>query len=136
MDILISAYPLYLTYGYCLDQSEATNLPFLTIWWSSFGILTLGENYAGIDRFPLYWVVKSGVLLSLYSSEYRDWVTTYALKGVVNVGSTVKNGSVKIINEHFPSVKKYVNIDGNDQDHNNNREKLSKGWFSNWFKLE
>ena len=138
MDLLICTYPLYLTHQYYGDQTDNTNLPFLAVWWSTFGAITLAENYANIDGFPFYWVIKSGVLISLYSSDYREWLTKNALSTVAVAGNKIKDGVVTIVDEHFPTVKKYIKLDKNtdssDQNQNQNN-RLSRGWFSGIYGL-
>ena len=104
MDLFVCAYPLYLTHQFYVDQTNTVNLPFLTIWWSTFGAITLGENYANINGFPFYWMIKSGVLFSLYSSDYREWLTKNALSTISVASNKVKDGVVKIVDEHFPML--------------------------------
>lgn len=136
MDLLICAYPLYLTHQYYSNQTDASNLPFLAVWWSTFGAVTLAENYANIDGIPFYWMIKSGAMLGLYSSDYREWLTKNALSTIAIGSSKLKDGAVNIINEHFPSLKQYVHLDSSyvmdsaDAKKNND---ISNGWFSSWW---
>lgn len=116
MDLLVCTYPLYLTHQFYSDQSDVSNLPFLAVWWSTFGAITLAENYANIDGLPFYWIIKSGALIGLYSSDYREWLTKNALSTAAIAGTKIKDGVVNIVNEHFPTVKKYIKIDESGKD--------------------
>lgn len=133
MDLLISAYPLYLTHQYYTDQTDTSTLPFLAVWWSTFGAIALAENYANIDGIPFYWMLKSGAMIGLYSSDYRDWLAKNALSTVATGTSKLKDGAVNIINEHFPAVKQYIRLDNTDDPEADKTEKGTSGWFSGWF---
>jgi len=127
MDLLVCAYPLYLTHQYFSNQNDVANLPFIAVWWSSFGVISLAENYANIDNLPFYWLLKSGVMVSLYSADYRKWLTENALTTATSVGTIMKNGVVKIANEHFPKMKEYV------EKNEVTKDKPVVSWFTNWF---
>ena len=136
MDLLICAYPLYLTHQYYSNQTNAENLPFLAVWWSTFGAITLAENYANIDGVPFYWLIKSGIMIGLYSSDYRDWLTKNTLSGIATTTEKLKNGAVNIINEHFPAVKQYIKLNANSNTNTNIEPNPNSngGWFSGWWK--
>ena len=128
MDLLVCAYPLYLTHQYYSNQTETSNLPFLAVWWSAFGAITLSENYANIDSLPFYWMIKSGALISLYSSDYREWLQQNALSTVAIAGTKVKDTVVTIVDEHFPAMKQYIKLPSKE----GRTESPMTGWFS-WF---
>lgn len=130
MDLLVCAYPLYLTHEYYLNQNDNSNLSFLTVWWSTFGMITLAENYASVNNLPFYWILKSGVMVSLYSADYRKWLTENALSTAAIAGKTLKNVVGNVVNEHFPKVKEYVNVSPATS---SSTQSQNHGWFGGWF---
>mgnify|MGYP000551362824 CR=1 FL=1 len=127
MDLLVSAYPLYLTHQYYSTQATE-HLPLLSVWWSSFGVISLAEKYASIDNIPFYWITKTGVLLALYSSEYREWLQKHVLTTASSLGYKIATSTSKIIDEHFPIVKEYIKLKlPNDT---SDKTSVSQGWFS------
>ncbi len=132
MDILLCSYPLWLTYEYYslqttnnLDKIDVNSrLSFLVAWWATFGTLGIAENYAGISAFPFYTLLKGGVMVSMYSKSYRDWITQNALSGALVGTEKVKSIGLSIINEHSPQFNTYINY---------KKEDVKKGWFSGWF---
>ena len=134
MDILVCAYPLFLTYQYYVTPTSTTDdLEFLAVWWSSFGTITLLENYAGLDNIPLYSFLKGGILLSMYSSSYREWLTGNALQGITSGLKKAKQTTISIVDEHFPKVKEYIKLDteqeGDSSANGSNGSSGSNGWF-------
>jgi hypothetical protein len=128
MELLVCLYPMYLTHQYYSNQSETVNLPFLAVWWSTFGTISLAENYANINHLPFYWILKSSVLLSLYSSDYRKWLTENALSTVAVAGDSLKKGIIKITQEHFPKMLTTEHVEKSE------KTKVSNtiDWFSSW----
>lgn len=127
MDLLLCTYPLFLTYNYYqtpIPNSDSdSELPFLVAWWSTFGSLSLMENYAGLHNLPLYSFAKGGILLSMYSKDYRAWMMNHAFEGVKRIASEGKDVGLSIIDEHCPSLKQYVNLG------NNNNPGKDTSWF-------
>lgn len=139
-------YPLFLTYNYydacdnggnsdnrvyCID-----NLHFLTTWWSTFGALTLMEKYGGLNNVPFYTFAKGGILLSMYSNSYREWVRNHMLEGVKEIAKKTQNVAKSIIDEHFPSLHKYINIANTVNPKDKKDDPQNYGWFAssvNWF---
>lgn len=127
MDLFICTYPLILTYQYYTIPEFKDNLEFLTIWWSSFGTFTLLEEYAGIDNLPFYTLLKGGILVSMYSSTYRESITKHTLDGVT-IGLQKAKSTVKsIIDEHFPQMNEYIKIPDEQE-----TQTPTQSWFS-WF---
>lgn len=153
MDILVCMYPLLLTYNYydaCGDNGGNSeyrdirvncidNLHFLTTWWSTFGALTLMEKYGGLDNVPFYTFAKGGILLSMYSNSYREWIRNHMLEGVKEIAKKTQNITKTIIDEHFPSLNKYINtpnIPNTVNAKDKKDEPPNYGWFAssvNWF---
>ena len=137
MDLLICAYPLFLTHQYYADMRNTTNLPLLTVWFSTFTVISLAENTLNIDNLPFYWIIKPGVMLSLYSSNYREWLTQNALSTVTSAGNRFKNAALTIIDEHFPAIKQYIptiSTQNNPNNPNESNVRTNNGWFGGWFK--
>lgn len=136
MDIIVCIYPLYLTYQEYIQpadsgqptiptQSDLDNLSFLTVWWSTFGTFSLLEQYAGLSSLPFYSFSKAGILLTMYSTNYRKWVTEKTLEGVSFMTKKGQDIGISVIKEHWPNVTKYIKLDGEKD-----KDEQKNGWFS------
>jgi hypothetical protein len=136
MDAIVCTYPLFLTYQYYTAPNlheYKENLEFLAVWWSSYGTINLLEQYAGVSNLPFYSFIKGGVLLSMYSSTYREWLTKHAVKGITHGIDKAKTTTLSIIDENFPRIKEYIKFQESDNTDNiNNESSVQSGWFSKW----
>jgi hypothetical protein len=81
------------------------------VWWSTFGILKLLEANFGVTNIPFYSIIKIVLLTSLYLTEYRSWMTQNTSQYAVVVTDKLRRLLFTVLNEHFPSIKQYINID-------------------------
>lgn len=109
MDLIVSIYPLYVTYCFYTNTNDhsnnieraQSNEQFVTTWWTTFGLLTLLEKYSGFGSFPY---IKNGCLFIIYSDEYRRKLVDITLNTIHFFVSHVKTRCVRTINEYYQST--------------------------------
>lgn len=119
MDLLLVLHPLYLTYTVItttdftssnINNTTISNLNFLMVWWSIFGVLSIFERYTSLCNTYFYTLFKVGVLCALYSDYYRNYILTNILYAVHRAANVVTRILYDILVKYFPQLKPQNNI--------------------------